>query len=145
MKSISFPRTYTSISSGSNLLNRCSNLTDVTILSPTILDKRSSLSLPNNSNITIHVPDYLVNTYKADTYFSKYNIVGIDITQYDVVWPLDYSLDLNSYIRMAGEPKIRVGHNVNLTINGTDAQKFKDVLIASQVKNVLYVNKDIIS
>ena len=129
MKSISFPRTYTSISNGSYPLVRCSNLTDVTILSPTILDRRSSLSLPDKPSITIHVPDYLVNTYKADTYFSKYNIVGIDISDYDVVWPLDYSLDLNSYIRMAGEPKIRVGHNVNLTINGTDAQKFKDVTL----------------
>ena len=129
MKSISFPRTYTSISVGYYPLVRCSNLTDVTILSPTILDDRSSLSLPDNSNITIHVPDYLVNTYKADTYFYKYNIVGIDITQYDVVWPLDYSLDLNSYIRMAGEPKIRVGHNVNLTISGTEVQQFKDVTL----------------
>jgi len=129
MKSISFPRTYTSISNGSSPLHRCSNLTDVTILSPTILDKGSSLGLPDNSNITIHVPDYLVNTYKADTYFSKYNIVGIDISDYDVVWPLDYSLDLNSYIRMAGEPKIRVGHNVNLTISGTEVQQFKDVTL----------------
>ena len=60
MKSISFPRTYTSISNGSSPLHRCSNLTDVTILSPTILDKGSSLGLPDNSNITIHVPDYLV-------------------------------------------------------------------------------------
>ena len=137
IKSIVFPSSYCGWIGGIMPLENNSNLKDVTLMSPTVIGRGEYYSSGNYlgsidpNSVTLHVPNYLVNEYKSDSYFYQFNIEGFDITEHDLVWPINYSLTLNSYTRMAGEPKISLGHDVVLNITGDDAQKFGEITLKS--------------
>lgn len=143
IRSIVLPSSYYEWINGYWPLSGCENLKDVTIMSPTVIGRGHNyssgtyLGIPNSAipNITLHVPDFLVNSYKSDAYFYQFETVGFDITQYDIVWPINYSLTLNSYTRMAGEPKIQLAYDVALTITGDAVQKFGEIGLNSCLYN----------
>lgn len=105
-----------------SLLEYCYTLRDVTFKSPTMV-KSSKKNIFNGntlSNITLHVPDYLVNTYKQDSYWYNCNVVGFstaDIQDWIVSQPLKMSYGQ----RFEGIPNVKVQGAGTWEIKGDDA------------------------
>lgn len=106
----------------SSVLSDCSKLTDVYFKSPTKVTYNNPDFLKGCtlSNITLHVPSYLVNTYKLDPYWYQCNVVGFD-TEDVKDWHLKSNLTLQEGERISGEPNIIMYNTASLTINGDDA------------------------
>ena len=82
------------------------------------------------SNITVHVPDYLVNTYKQDSYWYNYNIVGFNTA--DVKdWYINRALTLREGERLEGTPNIYLHETGSLQINGNTSMSINDFYSAS--------------
>jgi len=122
IKSIEFPATITYLPLG--IASYCKQLKELTLKSPTVSVPHANESISGTNITTIHVPSYLVDAYKSNSFWYNYSFVGFDITQYDIWWPIRTSLNLNGYTRMAGTPKVSVCNSVNLTISGDAAQQF---------------------
>ena len=123
-----------------NLLSYCPSLTDVTFKSPTMVtsEYKNMFSGITASNITIHVPSYLVNTYKLDEYWYNYNITGFstaDITDWFITQPLKMSAGQ----RFDGTPNVSVLGGGYWTINGDDAMTIKNFQTEQKIE--LYNNK----
>ena len=104
------------------LLATCGNLRDVTFKSPTMVksSKRNIFDDNNMSDITLHVPNYLVNTYKQDSYWYNCNVVGFstaDIQDWIVCQPLKLSFGQ----RFEGTPNVKVQGAGTWEIKGDDA------------------------
>ena len=122
------------------MLNSCPNLTDVYFKSPTMVKSQYKNIFYDNtpSNITIHVPSYLVNTYKLDEYWYNYNITGFstsDITD----WYITQPLKMSAGERFDGTPNVSVLGGGYWTINGDDAMTIKN--FQTEQKKELYFNK----
>lgn len=119
LKTIELPTSiYSEISS---LVAYCGSLTDVWFKSPTMMtaSNRNIFSGNSASNITVHVPDYLVNTYKQDSYWYNYNIVGFSTA--DVKdWYICRPLTLGAGARFEGSPNITLKLSGSLKISGDD-------------------------
>ncbi len=122
------------------MLSSCPNLTDVYFKSPTMVKSRYKNIFSNNtaSNITIHVPSYLVNTYKLDEYWYNYNITGFstsDITD----WYITQPLKMSAGERFEGTPNVSVLGGGYWTINGDDAMTINN--FQTEQKTNRYSNK----
>lgn len=121
------------------MLSSCPNLTDVYFKSPTMVKSEYKNIFDNTaSNITIHVPSYLVNTYKLDEYWYNYNITGFstaDVTDWFITQPLKMS----EGERFDGTPNVSVLGGGYWTINGDDAMTIKNFQTEQKIE--LYNNK----
>lgn len=122
------------------MLSSCPNLTDVYFKSPTMVKSEYKNIFSGNtaSNITIHVPSYLVNTYKLDEYWYNYNITGFstaDVTDWFITQPLKMSAGE----RFDGTPNVSVLGGGYWTINGDDAMTIKN--FQTEQKMDMYSNK----
>ena len=119
LKTIELPTSiYSEISS---LVAYCGSLTDVWFKSPTMMtaSNRNIFSGNSASNITVHVPDYLVNTYKQDNYWYNYNIVGFNTADVDY-WAIYRNLIMRSGERFEGAPHVDL-YNGSWELYGDDA------------------------
>ena len=119
LKTIEFPTTM--YSAPSRVVKYCTNMTDIYLKSPTMVTPNSILEGCNKNILTVHVPDYLVNTYKLDSYWYNYNIEGFstaDVTD----WRINRPLELKAGERLEGTPNIVISstNNASLTISGDD-------------------------
>lgn len=122
------------------MLSSCPNLTDVYFKSPTMVKSQYKNIFSNNtaSNITIHVPSYLVNTYKLDEYWYNYNITGFNTA--DIAdWYINQPLKMTAGERFEGTPNVSVLGGGYWTINGDDAMTINN--FQTEQKMNRYYNK----
>lgn len=119
-----YQATSANSTTGTNqVVTNCPKLTDVYLKSPTVVKYDYGYFFNGNtlSNITLHVPSYLVNAYKLDPYWYQCNVVGFntaDVTD----WRINTALTLNEGQRIEGTPNISISSNAgsSLTVNGDD-------------------------
>lgn len=120
------------------LTQGCHMLTDVWFKSPTMVISSSdnmfyAISAPQN--ITLHVPQYLVSTYKQDSYWYNCNVVGFstaDITDWYIRQPLKMSVGE----RFEGTPNVTVTDQGTWTLNGDDAMTLNNFATDRQGNNM---------
>ncbi len=92
----------------------------------------------NIANVTLHVPDYLVNAYKLDKEWYNYgNIVGFDTEDIDE-WTIGRDLVLNARDRLRGTPSVIINETGSMIINGTDGMPLDNLKFSSDPDNNLY-------
>ena len=123
LKTIEFPTSM--YSAPSRVVQYCTSMTDIYLKSPTMVSPNDILKGCDKNILTVHVPDYLVNTYKQDGYWYDYNIVGFstaDINEWQIFKPLN----LLAGQRFEGSPVVRVRGQGTLSITGNDAMGISD-------------------
>lgn len=130
----SFSATY-----GTNgITTSCPKLKDVYLKSPTVVtyDSQNFFDGCNLSNITLHVPSYLVSAYKLDPYWYQCNVVGFNTADVDY-WLINNALTLNEGQRIEGTPTISISSiaGASLTVNGDDPMTINDFYVAVQGAN----------
>lgn len=109
------------------MLGGCGNLRDVTFKSPTMVLTGSDFFYNNTlSNITLHVPNYLVNTYKQDNYWYNCNVVGfstLDIQD----WIVNQPLKMSAGQRFEGTPNVKLMGAGTWEIKGDDAMTLNNL------------------
>lgn len=111
------------------VVSNCPKLKDVYLKSPTKVTYDAQRFFDGNtlSNITLHVPSYLVSTYKLDPYWYQCNVVGFDeseITDWYVKNPLVLHSD-----RIGGTPNLHVSDKGQIEISGDATQNIGDLAI----------------
>lgn len=113
------------------LVAYCGALTDVWFKSPTMVTASRNNIFRGNSaaNLTVHVPSYLVNTYKQDSYWYNYNIAGFstaDVTD----WNINRALSLKAGERFEGTPNVTI-HSTpgSMSISGDDAMTINNFTV----------------
>lgn len=110
-----------------SLLGNCGNLRDVTFKSPTMVLTGDNIFRNNTlSNITLHVPNYLVNTYKLDSYWYNCNVVGfstLDIQD----WIVKQPLKMIAGQRFEGMPNVKLMQHGTWEIKGDDAMTLNNL------------------
>ncbi len=117
LKTIEFPTSM--YSAPSRAVKYCTNMTDLYLKSPTMVSPNDLIQGCNN-NLTIHVPDYLVNTYKQDAYWYNFEIVGFstaDVTD----WYVKQPLKMSAGERFEGTPNVKINEAGTWQISGDDA------------------------
>ena len=123
LKTIEFPTSM--YSAPSRVVKYCTNMTDIYLKSPTMVAPNRILEGCNSSILTVHVPDYLVNTYKQDSYWYNYNIVGFNTADVNE-WQIFTPLKLSAGQRFEGAPIVRVRGQGTLSIAGNEAMEISD-------------------
>lgn len=138
IKSITFPSNFYL---WGECIYYCNNLTDITFKSPTVVNRTTSSYNPKNiENITLHVPSYLVNFYKAHKEWSKFKtVVAIDpdVTDFTV----QAELEMNYAMRMGGTPNVTFSHDsynnnwnkLKLKMTGDAAQSFNNFTTTADI------------
>lgn len=105
----------------------CPKLKDVYLKSPTKVLYDGDVFFEGNtlSDITLHVPDYLVITYKLDPYWSQCNVVGFNSADVSN-WTVKQNLTLNDGQRIGGTPNLYVYEKIQVTVNGDTEQTLGD-------------------
>lgn len=123
LEDIILPMNYYTITKGNEILWDCSKLKKITLNSPTLVKHTSGSAeyrITNDEyrpNITLCVPDYLVNQYKLDPYWYNFgDIVGFS-TDRIKDWTINADLLLDSHSRFAGDPNLTIA-NAALRIEG---------------------------
>lgn len=135
ISSIEFPSTYYRELAA---YDNCSNLHEVTMKSPTVVNHNSYSVTSIAGNVTLKVPSHLVALYKSDPKWSKYkDIVAISpaVTDYTVSTDLNLS---NSSIRMEGTPNVFFKKEASLIISGSTAQAFNNYTANASFRNYSY-------
>jgi len=128
IKSIVFPNNYYECN---DCIQGCSNLTDITFRSATVV---KSYGEPENiSDITLHVPDYLMSMYSINVDWSQYKAV-VAITEPITDYVIQTDLELSSSMRMANTPNVIFKlpdydyANLAFKIDGDAAQSFANFI-----------------
>ncbi len=129
LKTIEFPTSM--YSAPSRVVKYCTSMTDIYLKSPTMVTPNSILEGCNSSILTVHVPDYLVNTYKQDSYWYNYNIEGFSTADVDY-WYIAKPLVLRAGERFEGNPDVKVSSyaGASLTISGNDPMGITNFWVA---------------
>lgn len=141
-----YDRGYNNGTSG--VVEECPKLKDVYFKSPTKVtyNNRGEGFFNGNtlSDITLHVPDYLVTTYKLDPYWSQCNVVGFDSKDISD-WTVKQNLTLNAGQRIGGTPNLYIYENVQLVVNGDDIQTIGDLTSSYNFSNYSPVTTQVLS
>lgn len=132
----------------SGVVEECPKLKDVYFKSPTKVtynnDGWGFFNGNTLSDITLHVPDYLVTTYKLDPYWSQCNVVGFDSKDISD-WTVKQNLTLNAGQRIGGTPNLYIYENVQLVVNGDDIQTIGDLTSSYNFSNYSPVTTQVLS
>lgn len=107
----------------------CNNLNALKLNSSTVARYDTGSYYPINAeylkNVTLVVPQFLVNSYKLDAYW--YNFKSIEGFETDDVdyWAIHNPLTLNRE-RFGGKPSVKIYQNVYLKVNGDTEQQFNN-------------------
>ena len=141
LKTIEFPTSMWS--APSRVVKYCTSMTDINLKSPTMVKPNNILEGCDKSILTVHVPDYLVNTYKQDSYWYNYNIVGFSTADVDF-WAINCDLTFRSGERFEGTPEVSL-YNGAWLINGSDAMTISDFYNRLNIHNLSGENGMILS
>ena len=129
VKYVELPVGYYDCSGGRNLFNFWS-LETLVIKSPTMLTgSQISSIVPSGrrSSITLKVPDYLVNTYKQDSYWYEYGKIEGFSTADIKDWYINQPLTLGADARIAGLPNIHMERSGSIKISGDAPMTIDDL------------------
>ena len=115
LKTIEFPTSM--YNAPSQVVKYCTSMTDIYLKSPTMVKPNSMLAGCKKNILTVHVPDYLVNTYKQNSYWYQYNIEGFS-TEDIKDWYINQPLTLEADARIAGQPNIHMERSGSIKISG---------------------------
>ena len=126
LESIVFPTTFSTVTYPNNdyVVNNCEKLTDVYFRSATVVNGGGVWSIlysDDKSQITLHVPNYLVSAYMAHTHWQACNIEGFStasIPEFVITQPL--RLGVNS--RFDGTPSLIFKEDATFEIKGDNSQ-----------------------
>ena len=124
LKYIDFSSQYTSPDSKTLQLYSCKNLRKVILRSASVVRYNSSFPLFKEivtDSITIVVPNYLVNSYKLNSYWYNFKIEGFDTAEVQD-WTINAPVVLNARDRFNGNPNINITSGGALKINGEKTQ-----------------------
>lgn len=135
LKEIEFPTTFYKIDSD-YILNNSTGIGNggvVTFKSPTMVEGSyyTSFFYGLSRNITIRVPNYLVNTYKLDSYWYNYNIEGFSTSDINY-WGIQNALKFYSQDRFEGTPDIEILPAGSWTINGETPQEIGNFITSGR-------------
>lgn len=135
-----------SSNSTSMVVYNCPKLKKVKLKSPTVVtyNQRSFLSGNTLGNITLLVPDFLVNAYKLDPYWYQCNVQGFNSAE-QKDWILTRSLVLNEGQRIGGTPNIDMQQQSTLTFNGDTPQILGNITFSKDWYNTGNWNTMILS
>ena len=125
ISSIVFPTTF--YRTNSQILFGCNDLTDVYLKSATCVVTSNLLSSCSNANLKVHVPAHLLYTYKLDSYFKDFTIVGDATDDFTGLWTIEAPLTLSN-TRMPANSNIILDRLASLQVVGDDAQTFNNVI-----------------
>ena len=112
------------------LFKDCKNLKDLYLKCPNVFGETTKYGIVEgcSSDLNVHVPDFMVNAYKLDSYWYNYNIVGYSSAdQKD--WTLQAQLVLNRE-RIGGTPNLALaGADAKLKVNGDDSQTIDNLTV----------------
>ncbi len=93
------------------------------------------------SNVTLQVPQHLVNSYKSDEYwYNAKAIEGFSTEEIDH-WNIRRDLVLDARSRLLGTPSIKIYGDGSLKINGEDGMTINNLLVDSSPENRLYTSR----
>ena len=130
LESIELPTSFYTITNTNPIIRDCRALKEVKLKSATMVNGSTkayfAYACPGVGNITLKVPDYLVTTYKQDSYWKDYNIEGFDNSEVDY-WRIFQPLTLTYRDRFTGNPSLNVdGSPASLVINGDAAMSINN-------------------
>ena len=131
LKYIELPTTFSSLSV-SSLFYRSSNVRTIKLKSPTVVtfnDYYYGSDFIDNSyraNITLQVPDYLVNAYKLDDYWYNYGVIEGFATSEIETWTIKNPLVLSAKDRFQGNPNVNINYT-SWTIKGETGQSVNNL------------------
>ena len=109
------------------LFINCVNLKNIVFKSPTVVKGYFDSRFPK-TDVVIHVPSFLVNSYKLDEYWYDFQIEGFSTSEIDY-WYIANPLVLNARDRFEGNPSVRVSSSGSLKINGEAPMSIQDLTI----------------
>jgi len=130
LEAIELPTSFYTITNTNPIVRNCTKLKEVKLKSATMVNGSTkayfAYACPGVGNITLKVPDYLVTTYKQDSYWKDYNIEGFDNSEVDYWW-IFQPLTLTYRDRFTGNPSLNVdGPSASLVINGDAAMSINN-------------------
>lgn len=128
-------KTTTSIFAG------CPNVNKIILRSPTLVTHESTLGC-TLSNVDLVVPEYLIPSYKLDSYWYDYKTISGFSTSEIQDWLIENPLTLN-HDRFEGNPSIQIGagnvRKPSLKINGDKPMSINNLLYCGSItSNVNY-------
>ena len=128
-----------SISGTNGVTTNCPKLADVYLKSPTKVtyDEQAFFNGCALSNITLHVPSYLVSTYKLDPYWYQCDVVGFDESEISD-WSVKQPLVLNSE-RIGGTPSLHFSESGRMEISGDAVQTIGDMSVTFNPRQFSYI------
>ena len=110
------PTTYYNIAN-ENVFSECNKLEHIKIKSPTVLYGATDKFVSWKNNVTVEVPDYLVNSYKLNTYWYTYkDVIGFGTSEVDT-WTINNPVVLDGTSRLQGTPSVVINYTT-LTMQG---------------------------
>ena len=125
-----WPTSFAVASSSTDaVVNNCSKLATVKLMSPTVVSGTTSLFNGNTmGDITLLVPDFLVAAYKGHPYWSQCNVQGFNSAEV-TDWQVSQPLVLMPGQRIGGTPNLKFYNQSQLTVNGDDEQTIGNMSI----------------
>ncbi len=121
-----------------------SNIMTLRINCATVLDvSKYSVFLDKNHlpNVTLQVPQHLVNSYKSDGYwYNAKSIEGFSTEEIDH-WNIRRDLVLDARSRLLGTPSIKIYGDGSLKINGETGMTINNLLVDSSPEDRLYTSR----
>ncbi len=125
LKYAELPTSYYNIDNA-NIFDSCDSLNCLKIKSPTVLYGNTDEFVMNKSQITIIVPDYLVNSYKLNTYWYTYkDVIGFGTSEVDT-WTINNPVVLDASSRLQGTPNVNINYTT-LTMQGETGMELQDL------------------
>ncbi len=110
---------------GDRMFKDCSSLQTVKLMRPSVVGSYGFNNIPRG-NITLLVPDFLVNSYKLDSFWYTCKEIKGFATSEVKDWYIDYPVVLDSKSRLQGTPNTYLGYT-SLTMKGDLGMDVNDV------------------
>ena len=110
---------------GDRMFENCSSLRTIKLMRPSVVGSYGFDNIPRG-NITLLVPDFLVNSYKLDSFWYTCKEIKGFATSEVKDWYIDYPVVLDSKSRLQGTPNTYLGYT-SLTMKGDLGMDVNDV------------------
>lgn len=125
LKYVELPTSYYNINNQC-VFAECNSLEHLKIKSPTVLYGNTNDFISWKSNVTVEVPDYLVNSYKLNTYWYTYkDVIGFGTSEVDT-WTINNPVVLDATSRLQGTPNVNINYTT-LTMQGETGMELQDL------------------
>lgn len=116
----------------------CPKLKTVKLYSSTVCAYNRWFTANNLADMTLQVPNYLVNNYKVDANWMRFGTIEGFSTEDTELFHINQSLTLGARQRMEGSPSLDISNNLVFKIAGETAQTFNNVKMRSDQHNKQY-------